>query len=261
MSKYLEQYWLAILLSLFAVSSPLIFMHWGVHITVMALAIAAWILLTRKSVVIDAPVTKLTTEVVLPQQALNKSVGNIEHQVEIIQSDVNQVKAMMRDAIVLLHSSFTNIQKQASLQNSNLDKVSDRIQPGNMPEGEGQLSDIGLTHEVDMANKFLLDQLAAINVSSCEIEQNSRDAICALQFEDMATQLLDHINIEAGYINDGILHLRQMLEECDAGITVTKGSEQAATRTRVSSEDCTSTATGKKSVSQESMVSGDIELF
>jgi len=261
MTRYLGQYWLAILLSLFAVLSPLIFMHWGVQITVMVFSMAAWILLTQNSVVIDASVTKQTTEVVLSQQAINKSVGNIERQIEIIQSDVNQVKAMMRDAIVLLHSSFTNIQKQSSLQNNYLAKVTEGIQHGNMPEAKDQLSDAGLTHEAGMANEFLLDQLAAINAGSCDIEQNSRDAICALQFEDMATQLLDHISIELGCINEGILHLRQMQEECDTGITVTNGSERDVTKISVSSGDCASTATGKKSVSQKSVVSGDIELF
>lgn len=261
MTRYLGQYWLAILLSLFAVLSPLTFIHWGVQITAMALAIAAWILLTRNSVAIDTHAPKQSTEVALPQEAINKPVVDIELQVEIIQSDVNQVKAMMKDAIVLLHSSFTNIQKQASLQNSFLVKVTECIQPGNMSEGEDQLSDAGLTHETGMTNKSLLDQLAEITARSGDIEQNSRDAICALQFEDMATQLLDHISIKVGFINEDIMHLRQVLEENDVGLSVIKRNKRLVAKISVSSEDCTSTATGKKSVSQQSMVSGDIELF
>ncbi len=395
MNSYLGRYWLAILLSLMAVLSSFMSAHWWVQTPAMVFAMAAWIFLTRNTVVTESVDKGHMDEVALLKQALISSADDIKSQIEAIHADVNRVKTMLNDAIATLLASFSNIHKQSSLQGSDIHRLNERINAMCIADGEKQISYVefadetaktlnfmheqiaSLSHEndamaqmihdtaedmdrvgdllvdvksiadqtnllslsaveevarageagrgfavlvdevrelstryTDVSNKIndtvnnarghindskdkilnissrdmslviqskqdvdtMLAQISslnelfasdvdAINTSSCDIEQNLRAVICSLQFEDITSQLLDHIKLEATHLNESFLDLRYLIDNFDNEDKSSKVKLDIVSQIKTSIDDRSSSALETKTVTQKSMTPGDIELF
>jgi len=115
--------------------------------------------------------------------------------------------------------------------------------------------------QISGLNDVIGQSLDQIGNCSADIEQNVGVAVRSLQFEDMATQLLDHINVEARQVNDSIKDLKLLVS--NMGVENLGGQESAAAISKIQAaiDDRSVIARDKKAVTQESMDSGDVELF
>ena len=242
MKTYLGRYWLAIFLSVTTVSFAFMSIHWGVHVATMIVTFVVWVYLTRNTLVVKHEGSQ-TIKMEEVTSAVKQSIDGIELQIKIIQSDLDQIRPLLNDAVVTLHSGFTGIHEQVTLQTSNVDEIFKIIKP----EGLG-----------DIAKKQVLIERHEknINDSSAEITENLGIALRALQFEDMATQLLSHISTEVNQINKINSKLVRDMDEIGGHVISIENNNINGPK-----NSCSSLVDKEKKVAQDSMASGDIELF
>lgn len=109
--------------------------------------------------------------------------------------------------------------------------------------------------QIATLNDSIGENLDVISNCSGDIGENVGIAVRSLQFEDMATQLLDHINVEARQVYDSITDLRALVSSIDE-------SNYSSHREAVNAlNNHSAKAREHKAVTQESMDSGDVELF
>lgn len=396
MKRYLHHYGLPVFVSMIAVVFPFFFFQPGIVAAAMFAAMLVWTYATKNTVIDENDVDTADDEGQVLKHAVKESVMGIESQISIIQSDVNQVKTMLVDAIVTLQNSFTNIHQQANMQGNDVHCVIESIKRGGgSAVDEGQMGyeefatetgkvlmymvdqvisvsheSVGMAHKINDAaeemdevvnllgdvksiadqtnllalnaaieaarageagrgfavvadevrelsknsnefsdkirdvvanarnhiddtrekisvmaskdmnlviqskenvdkmlvqigglNDLIASNLTTINTSSADIEENIGIAIRSLQFEDMATQLLDHINTQTSQIHDSFNDLRHMVENFDDKLNENQDTHQIVNEIKSTNDDRSSVALNKKAVSQESMACGDIELF
>jgi len=242
MKTYLGRYWLAIFLSVITVSFAFMSIHWGVHVATMIVTFAVWVYLTRNTMAVKHEGSQ-TIKMEDVTSAVKLSIDGIELQIKIIQSDLDQIRPLLNDAIVTLHSAFTGIHEQTTLQACNVNEMFKII------KFEG-LDDIASKQDLFERHE------KKINDGGTVIAENLGIALRALQFEDMATQLLSHISTEVNQINKINSKLIRDMGEIGGYVISVKNNNINAPR-----NGCPNLVDKEKKVAQDSMASGDIELF
>lgn len=392
---YLHRFWLPILVSLSSITLSVIYKQGWQSSAVMTIALLLWVLYTKKYTEQINPAVKEEHDEISLSETVQEVITSIDQQIHTIQSDVNQVKGMLVDAVVNLQTSFAQINEHARKQGVDIERVINSIKAGGIENDDEQIGYEEFAHETGKVLMFMVEQVVSvshesvsmahkindaseemnqvvnlladvksiadqtnllalnaaieaarageagrgfavvadevrelskhsnnfsdkirdvvnsarghidstremisvmaskdmnlvihskenvdkmlsqisglnemissnmgtINTSSNDIEENLGLAVRALQFEDMTTQLLDHINNQTDNINASLIDLKDMITNFNDDSVSEEEQVANANRIRTSIDDRFNMAIDKKAVSQETMSSGDIELF
>lgn len=108
--------------------------------------------------------------------------------------------------------------------------------------------------ELDQANRFVAGSLEQSSAIAGSIRTDISTAVTALQYEDMATQLIDYVESRLGAINNGLESMRSLLDRGDMPEILRRIGEDLK-QARDRKEDMQS------AVASTCMETGGVELF
>lgn len=115
--------------------------------------------------------------------------------------------------------------------------------------------------QISDLNVSVGQNLLKVNASTDEINQNISVAVQSLQFEDMATQLLEHIRSQSELLSNKFGEITGFLNSVEFNDVDLKGKKDVLLDLKKSFLDNVNNSRAAKTVSQESMDTGEIELF
>ena len=120
--------------------------------------------------------------------------------------------------------------------------------------------------EVQRVNSTMSESVEELGRIAREVEANVNAAVTALQFQDMATQLLGHARKRVAEMEAGLDQVNR-LPQALAQAAEAADDEQAAVQARMAIEQVRARLnglrerTGRNPVTQEAVTSGDVDLF
>ena len=161
-----------------------------------------------------------------------------------------------------IRAQFSNTVNTIDLANTQVGKMASTDMNMTM-SNKGHLDD--MMHEIELKNEDTAQQLTEISNVSELLNKHVGLAIQSLQFEDMITQLTDHINKRIDRLNTldsaGEV-ITSTLNDCDTNIISISQKLVPELKNILSAADSKSTNTKSNPIQQKSMNDGgDIELF
>lgn len=191
----------------------------------------------------------------LVQQIENSTKDMLER----VHEELSQMRSLISDAIEILQNSFNDLDQESKEHHRVVQEVLKKLQAA-------QISKTNIAGMIDRDGELeeLLDsQLSKLSESSERIDKGINDAVRSLQFEDIARQLtlssekhLDYLEAVLGTVDVGIRNLNSQhinVPEYIVGLHELKS--------QVDQLEAEFKAEAQRSVSQESMRQGDVELF
>jgi chromosome segregation ATPase len=190
-------------------------------------------------------------------------VQQIEHSakdmLQRVHEELSQMRSLISDAIEVLQNSFNDLSHESKEQNRVVQEVLEKLRAAqaskqhieNMLEGYEELAEL------------LDSQLSKLSESSKRIDNGINDAVRSLQFEDITRQLtvssdrhLGYLEAVLGTVETGIRKLNSQhitVPEYIVGLHELKA--------QVDQLEAECMAEAQRSVSQQSVQKGEIELF
>ncbi len=176
-----------------------------------------------------------------------------------VHEELSQMRSLISDAIEVLQNSFNDLDQESKEHHKVVREVLHRLQAD-------QVSKTNIEGEVasdDELEKLLDNQMSKLAESSKRIDRDINNAVRSLQFEDIARQLtlssekhLDYLETILGTVNVGIRNLNSQhisVPKYIAGLHELKA--------QIDQIEAEFKAEAQRSVSQETMQQGEVELF
>lgn len=156
-------------------------------------------------------------------------------------------------------SSLNNqIHEHVSLSRTTLQEINDTV---------GDIASLDMNHaleakenldfmmeDLDKANRFIAESLKASSSITEAIQSDVSMAVTALQYDDIASQLIAHVRSRLSEVDKGIDSMKSQLANANADVVVSRFNE--ALRNRIKNPPVVESA-----VSSDSMQRGEMELF
>ncbi len=173
--------------------------------------------------------------------------GAHSNMVELMQSDLGQVNILISDAMQTLQGTFHGLNEQSNAQQEIVHTILERISK------KGSVDGTAFENLADVSGVSGLAARTNVLVG---------DAVRSLQFEDIVTQLVAHIQkhleqMDYTYASlHGYLAKDECIDDLDQDVR-----ELRQIRKQIQEAELVRRGACKKSINQDSMTEGDIELF
>jgi hypothetical protein len=191
----------------------------------------------------------------LVQQIENSAKDMLGH----VRKELSQMRSLVSDAIEVLQNSFNNLNEEHSNQNRMVQEVLEQLHAAQQSKAKIAVMLDGNGDE----DNSLDGRLADFAESNQRINNRIADAVRSLQFEDIVRQLtmssekhLDYLERVLGLVDVGIRDLNSQhinVPEYIVGLHELKS--------QIDQLEAECKAEAERSVSQNSMQEGEIELF
>jgi len=108
--------------------------------------------------------------------------------------------------------------------------------------------------ELEQVNRFVSSSLNASSTITAAIQSDVGRAVTALQYDDMATQLIDYVKLKMMSLDEGVNEIKPLLDQSDVAIIV-----QGINKLLLQQQE--QKVVSQRVVSSTSMDHGDVELF
>jgi uncharacterized membrane protein YgaE (UPF0421/DUF939 family) len=191
----------------------------------------------------------------LVQQIENSAKDMLER----VHEELSQMRSLISDAIEVLQNSFNDLNHESKQQNRVVQEVLEKLRAA---QASKQHIENMLEEDEELA--VLLDsQLSKLSESSKRIDKGINDAVRSLQFEDIARQLTVSSDRHLGYLEAVLGTVETGIRELNSQhITVPEyivGLHELKAQVDQLEAECMAEA--QRSVSQQSVQKGEIELF
>ena len=180
----------------------------------------------------------------------------VAEEVRALSDRTKDFSAQIRDDMERMHASIQETERS-------IHKMAARDMDAAMASKQRVDQTMSEVQRVNTTMETSVEQLGHI---AREVEANVNTAVTALQFQDMATQLLNHARKRVAEIEESLTEITR-LPEALAQAACASDDEQSLTQARAAIEQVQvrmndiRARTARNPVRQEEMASGDIELF
>ena len=188
--------------------------------------------------------------------ALNASIeaaraGELGRGFAVVADEVRNLAKKSAGLNEQIHQNVSNSKKTLSDMNDLVGEIAS-LEMGHALDAKDNLDD--MIKDIDNVSHFVSKSLSVSSEVSASIQTDVGNAVMALQYEDMASQLIVHVKEWLENLGNGIDSVRPMLEQSDLNSILLEINNMLK-------KQIEQKPGSKSAVASESVDEGDIELF